>query len=157
MIKRLFIKILSLIAYIAIPSKLAVIIHKLRGVNIGEGVRIHRFVYIDDYCPEEVNIGSHVGIGAKAIIIAHDRDFENENMRVSYDDIKITKKRVVIKDFAYIGIGSIILPGVSIGEGAVIGAGSVVTKDIPPHSIAVGVPAKVIKTLKSEKELKMVK
>jgi acetyltransferase-like isoleucine patch superfamily enzyme len=52
---------------------------------------------------------------------------------------------VSIKDGAHIGIGAIILPGVTIGEGAVIGAGAVVTKDIPPYSVAIGVPARVIK------------
>ena len=53
--------------------------------------------------------------------------------------------KVIIKDGAHIGIGSIIMPGVTIGKGAVIGAGAVVTKDIPDYCLAVGVPAKVIK------------
>ena len=53
---------------------------------------------------------------------------------------------IVIEDGAHIGIGSIIMPGVTIGKGAVIGAGAVVTQDIPPYCVAVGVPAKVIKT-----------
>lgn len=54
--------------------------------------------------------------------------------------------RVVIKDGAHIGIGAIIMPGVTIGEGAIIGAGSVVTHDIPPYCVAVGSPAKVIRS-----------
>ena len=52
-----------------------------------------------------------------------------------------------IKDGAHIGIGSIIMPGVTIGRGAVIGAGSVVTKDVPDYSLALGVPARIVKTL----------
>ena len=52
----------------------------------------------------------------------------------------------MIQDGAHIGIGAIIMPGVTIGEGAVIGAGAVVTRDIPAYSVAVGAPAKVIKT-----------
>jgi acetyltransferase-like isoleucine patch superfamily enzyme len=55
--------------------------------------------------------------------------------------------KVIIKDGAHIGIGAIIMPGVTIGKGAIIGAGSVVTKDIPDYSIALGSPAKVIKTI----------
>jgi acetyltransferase-like isoleucine patch superfamily enzyme len=61
-------------------------------------------------------------------------------------DCDLLYKPVAIKDGAHIGIGAIIMPGVTIGEGAVIGAGAVVTKDIPPYAVAVGSPAKVIKT-----------
>lgn len=57
---------------------------------------------------------------------------------------------IVIKDGAHIGIGSIIMPGVTIGKGAVIGAGAVVTKDVPDYCVAVGVPARVVKTLGDE-------
>jgi acetyltransferase-like isoleucine patch superfamily enzyme len=52
---------------------------------------------------------------------------------------------VRIGKYTWIGGNSTILPGVTVGEGAIIGAGSVVTHDIPPYSVAVGVPAKVIK------------
>ena len=52
---------------------------------------------------------------------------------------------VIIKDNAWIGMSAIILKGVTVGEGAIVAAGSVVTKDVPPHTIVAGVPAKVIK------------
>ena len=58
---------------------------------------------------------------------------------------------ITLKDDCWIGTGSIILPGVTVGECSIVGAGSVVTKDIPPYSIAVGSPAKVIKTVSKEK------
>lgn len=54
------------------------------------------------------------------------------------------------KDDAWIGAGSIILPGVTIGEGAVVGAGAVVTKDVPPYTVVVGVPARPIKRIDLE-------
>ena len=146
--RKIFIKILGYIGYLSIPSSVTVFIHKLRGVKIGKGSRIHRFVYIDEYCPEKIFIGSHVGVGAKSIIIAHERDFINEKRNSIYSEIEIKKQKIVINDYAYIGIGAIILPGVTIGKGSVIGAGAVVTSDIPPYSIAVGVPAKVIKSLR---------
>ena len=60
-------------------------------------------------------------------------------------DLPLKYSPIVIEDGAHIGIGSIIMPGVTVGKGAVIGAGSVVTKDIPPYCVAVGVPAKVIR------------
>ena len=52
---------------------------------------------------------------------------------------------VIIKDNAWIGMSAIILKGVTVGEGAIVAAGSVVTKDVPPHTIVAGVPARVIK------------
>ena len=56
---------------------------------------------------------------------------------------------VTVEDDVWIGSNCVILPGVTIGCGSVIGAGAVVTKDIPPYSIAVGVPAKVLKQRKN--------
>ena len=53
---------------------------------------------------------------------------------------------IVIEDYVWIGGRANIMAGVTIGKGSVIGAGAVVTRDIPPYSVAVGVPAKVIKT-----------
>jgi len=61
--------------------------------------------------------------------------------------------RVVIEDDTWIGANTLILKNVRIGEGSIIGAGSVVTKDIPPYSIAVGNPAKVIKQRFTNEEL----
>ena len=58
---------------------------------------------------------------------------------------RITTKPVKVNDNVWIGIGAVILPGVTIGEGAVIGAMSLVTKDIPARAIATGVPARVVK------------
>jgi chloramphenicol O-acetyltransferase type B len=57
----------------------------------------------------------------------------------------------VIQDDAWIGAGSIILPGVTIGEGAVVAAGSVVTKDVPSYTVVAGVPARPIKRIDLEK------
>lgn len=60
-------------------------------------------------------------------------------------------KPVVIEDNVWIGFGSIIMPGVKIGRGSVIAAGSVVVKDVPPMSVVGGNPAKIIKTVADEK------
>ena len=51
---------------------------------------------------------------------------------------------MIVKDHVYIGSGAVILPGVTIGHNSMIGAGSVVTKDVPPLSVAVGIPARVV-------------
>jgi acetyltransferase-like isoleucine patch superfamily enzyme len=55
-------------------------------------------------------------------------------------------KPIILEDDVWLGARVIVLKGVTIGQGAVIGAGSVVTRDIPPHSVAVGQPARVVKT-----------
>lgn len=99
---------------------------------------------------EEVIIGNNVMLGANAFIT--DTDFHPiapQNRRFSRENI--LTKRVVIKDNVFIGMNSLILKGVTIGENSVIGAGSVVAGNIPPNSIACGIPAKVIKSLSDSK------
>lgn len=72
----------------------------------------------------------------------HDLSFDNVADRINTTG---QAESVVIEDNVWLGISVIVLPGVTIGQGAIVGAGSVVTKDIPPMSIAVGVPAQVVK------------
>lgn len=85
-----------------------------------------------------VLIGNHVTVGANTII--GDRDDHS-------DIYNSTPKPVQIDDNVWIGMNCIVLKGVHIGRGAIIGAGSVVTKDIPSNTIAAGVPCKVIKKI----------
>lgn len=63
---------------------------------------------------------------------------------------KISSTKVIIKDDVWVGLRAIILPGVEVGEGAVIGAGAVVTKDVPKFTVVGGIPAKIIKKRKNE-------
>lgn len=58
--------------------------------------------------------------------------------------------KIVIEDDAWIGTGAIILPNVTVGRGAVVGAGAVVTKDVPPYTVVVGIPARPIKRIRLE-------
>lgn len=71
--------------------------------------------------------------------------------------VKYTQKKCLIGNDVWIGVGSIVLRGVKIGDGAVIGANSVVTKDIPDFAIAIGSPAKVLKYRFSEKKIQKIK
>jgi len=143
---RIFIKIFGLIAYWSLPSVITVSLHRLRGVKLGKGVRIHRFVYIDDFCPNLITIEDNAGIGVGVKLIAHERDLREYGPSVGQHTLPFEQKNILIKEDSYVGVGAIVLPGVTIGKGAVIGAGAVVTKDIPDYSVAVGMPAKVIKT-----------
>lgn len=97
-------------------------------------------------CHDSITIGECVNIGAGCVIV--DSDFHSLHWRDRMDGTDITKKRnapVVIKDLAFIGMHSIILKGVTIGEKSIIGAGSVVSKDVPDGEIWAGNPARFIK------------
>lgn len=101
-----------------------------------------------------VNIGSNVLVSWGCYICDHDShsikpELRKNDPRDWFDGKKdwthVTKRPVVIGDNVWIGFNSIILKGVTIGEGAVVAAGSVVTKDVPPRTVVAGNPAKVVK------------
>ena len=91
-----------------------------------------------------VTIGENVGIGPMVKIHGAKHKETKGNVPILF--AKLEYLPIVIKDNCNIGIGASILPGITIGEGSKIGSNAVVNRDIPPMSIAVGVPAKVVKT-----------
>jgi acetyltransferase-like isoleucine patch superfamily enzyme len=139
-------KTLQNIAFFTFPYQLTVFIHKLRGVKIGKKGHISRYVIIDDTEPSLVTIGKGVAITQGVMILTHQRDLSKYKPGMYAMDCPFKSGPVFIDDGAHVGIGAIIMPGVTIGKGAIIGAGSIVTKDIPPYTLALGVPAKVIKS-----------
>lgn len=147
----IWIRFWSIIAPITFPAHVTTFIHRLRGVHVGKGSKIARSVLIDDSRPDLVTIGKSVWVTAGCQLLCHQRDILQYKVGVPVMNLPLKYAPIVIEDGAHIGIGSIIMPGVTIGKGAVIGAGSVVTRDIPPYCVAVGVPAKVIKTFTEEK------
>lgn len=146
-LRGIFNRFLQLIAYNTFPYQLTNFLHQLRGVHVGEKAHISRYVYIDDRCPHLVKIGRGVAVCAGVIILAHQRDLSGYRKGGWAMKNPFVEKPVTIEDGAHIGMGAIILPGVTIGKGAVIGAGAVVSKDVPPYTVAVGIPAKVIKEI----------
>lgn len=96
-------------------------------------------------CAKSISIGNHVRCGANTLIT--DTDWHQDDPRSG------ECKPVVIEDNVWLGINSMVLKGVTIGRNSVIGAGSVVTKDIPANVIAAGNPCKVVKKI----ELKTIK
>lgn len=145
-LKGIWIRFWSIIAQFTFPAQVTTMIHRMRGVHVGKGSKITRTVIIDDSRPDLITIGKNVWITAGCQLLCHQRDLSQYKVGQPVMDCPLKYAPITIKDGAHIGIGSIIMPGVTIGEGAVIGAGSVVTKDIPPYCVAVGVPAKVIRS-----------
>ncbi len=105
-------------------------------ITIGNNTVINRYVYLDGRVP--LTIGNNVNVSHYVLIHTLTHDPQNP-------DFVCLERPVVVQDHAWIGARAIIMPGVTIGEGAVIGAGAVVTRDVPAYSIAAGNPAKVIK------------
>lgn len=92
-----------------------------------------------------VTIGSHVNLAQGITVTALNHNFENSKKRI--DEQGVSTSAVVIEDDIWIGANAVVLPGVTIGHHSVVAAGAVVTKDVPPHSLVAGVPAKVIKQI----------
>lgn len=117
-------------------------------LEIGDNVEINDYVHIG--AVESVRIGNDVLIASKVFITDHDHgcyggNGEQDRPEVPPGERKLHATPVVIEDKVWIGEFVSILPGAHIGHGAVIGANSVVKGHIPPDSIAVGAPARVIK------------
>ena len=92
-----------------------------------------------------VTIGSHVNLAQGITVTALNHNFEAPERRI--DEQGVSTQQVTIGDDIWIGANAVVLPGVTIGNHCVIAAGAVVTKDVPPHSLVAGVPAKIIKQI----------
>lgn len=92
-----------------------------------------------------VEIGNNVNLAQGITVTALNHNFSDTNKRI--DEQGVSTNPVTIEDDVWIGANAVILPGVTIGEHCVVAAGAVVTKDVPPHSLVAGVPAKVIKKI----------
>jgi len=131
-------------------SKNTVIGKQTRISGGGKGkIYIQENVLIDDctfiMAHEKIEIGKNTKIAAFCFITDFNHKFNDQTKILAEQGYET--KSTIIGDNVWIGTHSIVLSGVTIGERAVIGAGSVVTKDVPPYSVAVGNPAQVIKKI----------
>ena len=119
---------------------------KLCNFKVGEEVYIGQDLIVASIISEEschLQIGNRVAIGPRVtIILSSDANWSNLMKK-----IKPIKGTIILKDDCWIGAGAIILPRVTIGECAIVGAGAVVTKDVEAYTVVAGVPAKLVKKL----------
>lgn len=123
-----------------------------KGVDFGNGcflvMRDHANIGKKSYLSGAgtITIGRHVMMGHECMILTQNHKYLEEGFAGN------EVADVVIDDYAWLGHRVIVLPGVTIGKHAIIGAGAVVTKSVPDYAIAAGVPARVIKSRKQQKK-----
>ena len=137
------------------------LIKQLFGDNIGENSTV--MAPIAGAAFDHIKIGNNVYINSNSLLMARGGiTIEDDVMLAAnvqllsnnhdeYDRQVLTCKPIHIKRGAWIGAGASILPGVTIGKYAIVGAGAIVTKDVGDYEVAVGVPAKIVKTLDEDK------
>ncbi|KAF0220663.1 MAG: hypothetical protein FD174_987 [Geobacteraceae bacterium] len=114
-------------------------------LSIGDGTYIGRFVHINAW--QQVAIEENVLLADRVFISDADHNYENIEVPIRLQG-DLFKGPVRLKEGCWLGIGVVVLPGVTIGKNAVVAANSVVTKDVPDYVVAAGIPAKIIKQLK---------
>jgi len=113
--------------------------------NFGRFIKIGKNVFVNHACTfldmGGITLEDDVLIGPKVNLITESHPMEPENRK------SLISRPIVVKRNAWIGAAATILPGVTIGENAIVAAGAVVTRDVLPNTIVAGVPAKTVKTL----------
>jgi acetyltransferase-like isoleucine patch superfamily enzyme len=117
------------------------------GVSVGKNVFIGFEVLMDTAYSELITLEDNVHIANRCTLLCHQRDLSNYYIGDDYAKLPYKKGNIILKKGCLIATNCMIMPGVTIGEGAIIGAYSLVTKDIPAWTIATGRPAKVIKNI----------
>lgn len=137
--------ILHWIAYSTPLSSLAISLQRARGVRIGKECHFSPYVLIDLLYPHLVTIADNVTIGSNTLIFAHVNPTTNIFLKKNGYPRKV--EPVNIKSGAILFPGCIITAGVTIGENSLIGAGSVVSEDVPDFCVVVGNPARIVKKI----------
>ena len=129
------------------PRKVRPMLMRMMGCKVGKECFIGDYVRIDPGHADMITLEDPVSVAAGCRLLCHQRDFSNYCVGDDYMDLGYIVKPIVLKKGCLIGMESFVMPGVTIGEGAIVGAGSLVTKDVPAWTVATGRPAKVIKQI----------
>lgn len=133
------------------PRKLRPFILRRMGCKVGKGCFIGDYVRVDTSHTDMITVEDNVSIASGSRLLCHQRDFSDFCVGDDYMKLGYVVKPIVLKKGCLVGMESFVMPGVTIGEGAIVGAGSLVTKDIPAWTIAAGRPAKVLKQIPERK------
>lgn len=123
------------------------------GIRIGNNVQINRNCVLSGH--GGIVIGDGTVFANDIEVFSGEHNYDSDDLEFLPFDDRFINQKVEIGKYVWVGSHSVILPGVKIGDGAVIGACTVVTKDIPPLAVAVGNPAKVIKYRNREVYMKL--
>ena len=119
-------------------------LYRWMGVRLGRDVFVGFGVEMDTNHPELIEVGDHVTISHRCIVASHMRTSCDTPLAKLYPG---EAAPVRIRDGAWICTGAILLPGVTVGENALVAAGAVVSRDVPPATLVAGVPARPVRTL----------
>ena len=131
------------------PVGIILPLHRLRGVKIGKDCYIDPNAIIETAYPENITIGDDVRVTARAIIMTHIK--APHHLRET-GIMPMVLKPVRLEDHRFIGVNSVIMPGVTVGKAAVVASGAVVITSVPPYTMVAGNPAKVVKTFRKPPE-----
>lgn len=135
------------------PRKLRPALMRKMGCHVGKGCFIGDNVRIDTSHSDMITLEDGVSLAGGSRLLCHQRDFREYYIGSDYNALGYTIKPIVLKKGCLIGMESFVLPGVTVGEGAIVGAGSLVTKDIPAWTMATGRPAKVVKEIPEKRQV----
>ena len=121
---------------------------RARGVKIGKNVYLGYGVDLDNLYPDLITIEDGATVGHRAMIFAHSNAGWCTEIKEKYFPSFVAP--TTIKKGAWVTSGSIVLAGVTVGEVSVVGAGSVVKKDVEPYTVVVGNPARMVRRLERE-------
>lgn len=129
------------------PRKIRPWVLRKIGCHVGKDVFIGARVWIDTGHADLIYIEDHAHVTGLTVLLCHKKDLSQYRRGDDYAKLPYKTGEIHLGKGCSTGTGTLIMPGVTIGEGAIIGAGSLVTKDIPAWTIALGRPAKVIKEI----------
>lgn len=119
-------------------------LRKIWGHDVDPTARVSFSSFLDKTCPQNITIGEYTIITRGCVIMSH-------------DFTRALSLKTIIGKNCLIGVNAIILPGVNIGNEVIVGAGSVVTKDVPSNTLVAGNPAIVIRDIRTDKYGKIIK
>jgi acetyltransferase-like isoleucine patch superfamily enzyme len=138
-------KAMHMLARSCIHGGLRMALYRASGVAMGRHVYVGMDTWLDDQFPELIRIEDDVVISFRVTVVVHDDARRMD--RVEPGQLEGTVAPVILRRGCYLGAACLVLPGVTVGERAVVAAGAVVTRDVPAGMIVAGVPARVVRPI----------